>query len=157
GPSCHDIPPHSVVAPIQAYPGRADERMTAEKLPDGCGHDHAKGMGICREPRPKQKPRHLRRGPGSSAVFGGYGPHAPTKPVRSPWSVSGRNTRLVVRRLAQDVAAAPHGLDVVLAAGGVGELLAQLADEHVDDLEFRLVHAAIEMIEEHLLGERRAF
>ncbi len=39
---------------------------------------------------------------------------------------------------------------------GVGELLAQLADEHVDDLELRLVHAAIEMVEEHLLGQRRA-
>ena len=39
---------------------------------------------------------------------------------------------------------------------GDRELLAQLADEHVDDLELGLVHAAIEMVEEHLLGERRA-
>ena len=44
-----------------------------------------------------------------------------------------------------------------LAVRGVGELLAQLADEDVDDLEFRLVHAAIEMVEEHLLGQRRPF
>src|SRR5580693_1772503 len=59
-------------------------------------------------------------------------------------------------RLAQHVAAAPYGLDEVAAFGGVGELLAQLADEDVDDLQFRLVHAAIEMIEEHFLGEGRA-
>ena len=39
---------------------------------------------------------------------------------------------------------------------GHRELLAQLADEHVDDLQFRLVHAAIEMVEEHFLGQRRA-
>jgi hypothetical protein len=43
-----------------------------------------------------------------------------------------------------------------LPCRGVRELLAQLADEHVDDLEFGLVHPAIEMVEEHLLGERRA-
>src|SRR5690606_17234168 len=60
---------------------------------------------------------------------------------------------LVLVGLAQHVAAAPHGLDVVLAAGRDRELLAQLADEYVDDLEFGLVHAAIEMVEEHLLGE----
>src|SRR5229473_224263 len=60
-------------------------------------------------------------------------------------------------RLAQHVAAAPDGLDEVAAFGGVGELLAQLADEDVDDLQFRLVHAAIEMVEEHFLGQRRAF
>ncbi len=36
------------------------------------------------------------------------------------------------------------------------QFLAQLADEHVDDLEFGLVHAAVEMVEEHLLGERGA-
>src|SRR4029079_11774106 len=56
-------------------------------------------------------------------------------------------------RLAQYVAAAPPGLDEVAAFGGVGELLAQLADEDVDDLQFRLVHAAIEVIEEHFLGQ----
>src|SRR3989344_2044756 len=58
-------------------------------------------------------------------------------------------------RSAQHVAAAPHRLDVVLAAGVV-ELLAQLADEHVNDLELGLIHAAVEMIEEHLLGQRSA-
>src|SRR5262249_19730507 len=50
----------------------------------------------------------------------------------------------------------PHRLYVVLAARSVGEYLAQLADEDVDDFELRLVHAAVEVVEEHLLGERRA-
>ena len=52
--------------------------------------------------------------------------------------------------------AAPDGFDVVAAVGGVGQLLAQLADEDVDDLQFRLVHAAIEVVEEHFLGQGRA-
>jgi hypothetical protein len=59
-------------------------------------------------------------------------------------------------RLAQHVAAAPDGLDEVAALGGIGELLAQLADEDVDDLQFRLIHAAIEVVEEHFLGQRGA-
>src|SRR5215469_1511254 len=62
---------------------------------------------------------------------------------------SGRDLGLVLARLAQHIAAAPHRLDVVLAARSIGELLAQLADEDVDDLQLRLIHAAIEMIEEH--------
>src|SRR5690606_2189504 len=33
--------------------------------------------------------------------------------------------------LAQHIAAAPDGLDVILATGGHAELLAELADEHV--------------------------
>src|SRR5690349_7633805 len=56
-------------------------------------------------------------------------------------------------RIAQHIAAAPDGLDIVGAVGGGGQLLAQLADEDVDDLELWLVHAAIEMVEEHLLGQ----
>src|SRR5580704_14662787 len=69
---------------------------------------------------------------------------------------SGGYLHLVFRWLAQHVAAAPNRLNVVLAARSVGELLAQLADEDVDDLQLGLVHAAVEMIEEHLLGQRRA-
>jgi hypothetical protein len=57
-------------------------------------------------------------------------------------------------RLAQHVAAAPHGFDEVAAFGGVRQLLAQLADEDVDDLQLGLVHAAIEVVEEHFLGQR---
>src|SRR5579863_5627064 len=56
-------------------------------------------------------------------------------------------------RVAQHITATPDRLDVVVAAGRLAQFLAQLADEHVDDLEFGLVHAAVEMIEEHLLGE----
>src|SRR4051794_24201038 len=58
--------------------------------------------------------------------------------------------------VAQHVAAAPDGLDVIVAARRGRELLAQLADEDIDDLELGLVHAAVKVVEEHLLGERRA-
>ena len=58
--------------------------------------------------------------------------------------------------IAQHIAPAPDGLDVVVALGGLRQLLAQLADEDVDDLQFRLVHAAVEMVQEHLLGQRGA-
>src|SRR5215213_7510565 len=70
---------------------------------------------------------------------------------------SNRDALVGVGRLAQHIAPAPDGLDIVLALAGVGEFFAQLADEHVDDLEFRLIHAAIEVVQKHLLGERRAF
>jgi hypothetical protein len=43
----------------------------------------------------------------------------------------------------------------VLAGGGL-QLLAQFADEDVDDLEFRLVHPAVEVVQEHFLGQGRA-
>src|SRR5471030_173312 len=55
--------------------------------------------------------------------------------------------------IAQHIAAAPHGFDVIGAFGGGGQLLAQLADEDVDDLELGFVHAAIQMVEEHFLGQ----
>src|SRR5215470_15893047 len=61
------------------------------------------------------------------------------------------------RRISEDIAATPHRLDVMTATGRLSELLAQLADEHVDDLELGLVHPAIEVVEEHLLSQRRAF
>src|SRR5208337_3123420 len=57
---------------------------------------------------------------------------------------SGGDALLGGRRLAQNVAASPDRLDVVAAVGGHRQLLAQLADEDVDDLELGLVHAAIE-------------
>src|ERR1035437_6375960 len=69
---------------------------------------------------------------------------------------SGRYLRLVLVRLMQQVALAPHRFDVVLAVRRAGELLAQLADENVDDLELGLVHATVELAEEHFLGDRRA-
>src|SRR3569623_101023 len=57
---------------------------------------------------------------------------------------SGGDALVYVVRLAQHVAAAPDGLDEVAALGGVGELLAELADEDVNNLQFRFVHAAVE-------------
>src|SRR3546814_15153839 len=59
-----------------------------------------------------------------------------------------RGGLLLFHRVPQDIPAAPYGFDVVLAAGRQRELLAQLADADVDALEFRLIHSAVEMIEE---------
>src|SRR5580704_14818647 len=44
----------------------------------------------------------------------------------------------------------------MLAVANNRELLAQLTNEDIDDLELRLgVHAAVEVVQEHLLAERR--
>src|ERR1041384_6325790 len=59
-------------------------------------------------------------------------------------------------RVAQHIAAAPDGLDVMIAAGRLCQFLAQFAPKDVDDLALGLAHPAIEMVEEHLLGQRRA-
>src|SRR5438270_11295100 len=67
-------------------------------------------------------------------------------------SRSGGDALFHLVRLAQHIAAAPHCFDEIASFGGVGELLAQLADEDVDNLQFRLVHAAIEVIEAHFLS-----
>ena len=40
---------------------------------------------------------------------------------------------------------------------GLFDLFAQLADEHVNDLQLRFVHATIKVVEEHFLGQCRAF
>src|SRR6056297_3128540 len=58
--------------------------------------------------------------------------------------------------IPQDITPAPDRLDMVHTARRLAEFLAQLADEHVDDLELGLIHAAIEMVEKHLLGQGRA-
>nr|ADO19098.1 hypothetical protein Nfla_4402 [Nostoc flagelliforme str. Sunitezuoqi] len=88
------------------------------------------------------------------------GPKSPYPlPKGEDWALRHRADGSGDRRLvgiAQYIAAAPNGLDVVVALGRHAELLAQLADEDVDDLELRLVHSAIEVVEEHFLGERRA-
>src|SRR3569623_1555308 len=73
-----------------------------------------------------------------------------------PRKISGDLGGLQILRVAQHVAAAPDRLDIIVAAAGEGELLAELADEDVDDLQLRLVHAAVEVVEELFLGERRA-
>jgi hypothetical protein len=71
-------------------------------------------------------------------------------------SASGDQSFVRLAGLAQHIASAPDRLDVVAATACVRELLAQLTDEDVDDLQFRLVHAAIEMIQKHFLAERRS-
>src|ERR1043166_4341532 len=69
---------------------------------------------------------------------------------------SGGDLRLVVR-IAEHVTATPHCLDVVFSGGCVCKLPAQLADEHVNDLDLRFVHATVELVEKHLLGKRSPF
>jgi hypothetical protein len=56
-----------------------------------------------------------------------------------------RHPRLNRVRLTQQVAPAPHGLNVVLAIRRLGELLAHLAHKNVDDLDLRLVHAPVKL------------
>src|SRR5215468_11191945 len=90
------------------------------------------------------------------AIRGGVHSTDASTSARDGTKQSGRNTLIQIVWLAQHIATAPDGLDEVAAFGGIGELLAQLADEDIDDLQFRFVHAAIEMIEEHLLGQRGA-
>ena len=59
-------------------------------------------------------------------------------------------------RVAKHIAAAPHCFDVMIAAGCLGELFAQIADKNIDDLELRRVHPVVEVIEKHLLGHNGA-
>src|SRR4029077_18235639 len=63
---------------------------------------------------------------------------------------------LFAGRIAQHIAAAPDRLDIVVAIGCRRELLAALADEDVDVFDFRLVHPAIKVVQEHFLGQRGA-
>src|SRR6185437_7681200 len=95
-----------------------------------------------------------------------YEPHCASLPVerrkrtfkvRNAFPRSGRNQFVVLAWLTQHIAAAPYGLDVIAAAARIGELLAQFADENINDLEFRLIHAAVKVIEEHLFRECRTF
>src|SRR5262249_22754049 len=71
--------------------------------------------------------------------------------------LSGGDPRLVLSRLAQHIAAPPHRLDVILAVRGAGELLAQLAHKNVNNFALRLVRTAIEVVQEHVLGQGRFF
>ena len=54
---------------------------------------------------------------------------------------------------AKDVALSPDGVDADTARAGDFQLATELADEDVDDLRLRLVHAAIEVAEESCLAE----
>ena len=60
-------------------------------------------------------------------------------------------------RIAQDIAPAPNRMDVVVAFGCRLNFLTQFADKNVNNLEFRLIHATIQVVEEHFLGQCRAF
>src|SRR5258708_3783522 len=111
--------------------------------------------------RPGSTPTMFSTKPPSSRLWACFGNSTPAPGRTSrlvgtnPGSSGGhRGQRLL--GVAQHIAAAPDGFDVVLALGGGGQLLAQLADEDVDDLQLRLVHAAVEVVEEHFLGERGA-
>src|SRR3954464_822083 len=56
--------------------------------------------------------------------------------------------------VAQDPAALRNRLDELRAAAGIAQLLAQLGDEHVDDLRLRLgVGPAIEVLQKHRPGD----
>ena len=59
----------------------------------------------------------------------------------------------VIAGVAKCTATAPHRFDVVIAACRMGEFLAQVADEDINDLRLRLVYSAIEVVEQHLLRE----
>src|SRR5215469_13391001 len=56
----------------------------------------------------------------------------------------------------KNVAASPHRLYVMISPARPSELFAQLADKDVDDFEVRSVHAAIEMVAEHILRQDSA-
>src|SRR5579863_4547173 len=60
-------------------------------------------------------------------------------------------------RFPKGVATAPDCLDIVQTAARIGELFSELADKDINDLGFRLVHAAIKMVEKHFLRQRRTF
>jgi hypothetical protein len=81
------------------------------------------------------------------------GPDPPLLKGVHTLSGSGGEFFLILSGLAQHVTPAPYGLDVVLTVRDVGQLFAQFADKDVDNFDLRLVHTAVELVEEHLLGE----
>ena len=58
-------------------------------------------------------------------------------------------------RFAQYITAPPDRFDIAFPGQGFGQLLAQLADEDIDDLEFGFVHPAVKVVEKHLLFNAR--
>src|SRR5450759_43454 len=87
----------------------------------------------------------------SAAVRGvsDYGSHPCRQPVLPECGKSAKSTPVLG-------SSGESRFNVVLAIRRAGELLAQLANKDVDDLDLRLVHAAIEVVQEHFLGQRRA-
>jgi hypothetical protein len=78
-------------------------------------------------------------------------PQAQTYAQQRP-APSGMGWRRHFRRVAKPIASTPNRLDVVFAARCLRQLFAQMADEHIDNLEFRLVLSAVEVAKKHLLG-----
>ena len=77
--------------------------------------------------------RSLLSGSAASPIIAG------TKILRAYYECRGRHKRWAT----QYVASTPYGLDVVFAARRLSQLLAQIADKHIDDLELRLVYTAV--------------
>ena len=63
----------------------------------------------------------------------------------------GYNAWCVRRDVPDGVSASPDGADDV-GQSGFGQLVADLADEHVDDLDLGLVQAAIQVGQDGFLG-----
>ena len=68
--------------------------------------------------------------------------------------LTGRAITPSVAWITQNVATTPDGLDIVLAIAGGCEFPAQFANKHVNNLYLGLVHAAVEVMQDHLLGQR---
>src|SRR5262245_20946538 len=80
-------------------------------------------------------------------------PSGPPLRVRSEEAEENSSRYVFIARIAQHVAPTPNRLDIVLPPRRRLQLLAQFTDEDVDDLELGLVHAAVEVVEEHFLGQ----
>src|SRR4029077_13712142 len=115
---------------------------TSQASPRACLRSAAAGLSPARYREEERKERHT--SPAASQTD--------LERIRIPLSGS----HFLLRAwLAQCIAASQHLFDVILAARCVGEFPSQLADKHVDDLGLRLIHAAIEMVQETFFGERR--
>ena len=68
-----------------------------------------------------------------------------------PRALCGSPLLLSVDRISEDIAATPHRLDVMPSAGRLRQLLTQFTHEDIDDLDLRLVHFRVEVVQEHLL------
>ena len=78
---------------------------------------------------------------------------ARTEILRVRYWCSGRHGR----RLTQHISAAPHGLDVVTAAGCLGNFFAERANQNINDFRLRLVYSSVKVAEKHLLAQDRSF
>ena len=68
-----------------------------------------------------------------------------------PRALCGSPLLLSVDRISEDIAATPHRLDVMPSAGRLRQLLTQFTHEDINDLDLRLVHFRVEVVQEHLL------